>query len=246
MKLAIMQPYLFPYLGYFQLIQAVDKFVFYDDVTYIKGGWINRNRFLYRGEVRYFTVPTENASSFVPISAVGIQARLPWRSKLIETIRIAYKEAPYLQQGLALFRRVIDAPTRNIGDMARASVEYTLEYVGLKREVVPSSSIYGNAQLKGSERVRDICLREGATEYVNAPGGRSLYRADEFARQGCRLRFLVPEFPEYRQGRGEFVAGLSVLDMLMRCPPEQIAGMLNAHSLEPETCGCDKPVPESA
>ena len=235
MKLAIMQPYLFPYLGYFQLIQAVDRFVFYDDVNYIKGGWINRNRYLQGTEPRFFTVPTEGASSFVPINAVGVDGRNPaWKRKLVETLRVAYKDAPFIDDGMRLFREVLDAPVKGIGEMARLSVERTLDYLGLERDLVPSSAGYGNAQLKGPERVVDICRREGASAYVNPPGGRELYDASEFAAVGCELFFLMPRLAPYDQGhRAEFVPGLSVLDAVMRCGPERVSNMLRTHGLEP-------------
>ena len=233
MKLAIMQPYLFPYLGYFQLIAAVDKFVFYDDVNYMKSGWVNRNRYLHAGEPRYFTVPTEGASSFVPINRVGVNTRNPtWQRKLFETIRTAYKGAPHLDAGLRLLRGTLEAPAASIGEMARRSVENTLEYLGVRREVVPSSAVYGNADLRAAARVLDICRKEQASTYVNAPGGRSLYDFDEFAAQGCRLMFIAPAFPEYDQGSRPFVAGLSILDAIMRCPPEEVAQMLQAFRLE--------------
>jgi hypothetical protein len=234
MKLAIMQPYLFPYLGYFQLIHAVDKFVFYDDVSWIKGGWINRNRYLHAGEARFFTVRTEGASSFVPINAVGIDSRNPaWRKKLTETLRIAYKTAPFVEDGMRLFREVIEAPVRGVGEMARLSVRRTLDYLGVSRELVDSSAVYGNAQLRGAQRVVDICRRERADTYVNAPGGRDLYRSEDFAEHGCRLMFLAPHLPEYDQGGVAFVPGLSILDLVMRCPPERAADMLGLHRLEP-------------
>jgi hypothetical protein len=232
MKLAIMQPYFFPYLGYFQLLHAVDKFVFYDDVAYMKGGWINRNRYLQGGEPRYFTVPTQGASSFVPINEVGVDAHEAWRRKLPETLRVAYKGAPFLDAGMRLFREVIDAPAASIGELARRSVEATLAYLGVERDIVRSSSVYGNAALKASQRVLDICTREGADTYVNAPGGRGLYDAAQFAARGCRLLFLAPGLPPYDQGGGAFVPGLSVLDVVMRCPPETARQMLQAHRLD--------------
>jgi hypothetical protein len=235
MKLALMQPYFFPYLGYFQLVHAVDRFVFYDDVNYIKSGWINRNRYLQGTEPRYFTVPTEGASSFVPINAVGIDARNPgWKRKLTETLRVAYKDAPNADDGMRLLHDVLDAPVAGIAEMARLSVERTLDYLGVKREIVPSSSKYGNAELKGPARVVDICRREGATTYVNAPGGKDLYQPGDFAAVGCELAFLAPQLPAYDQGNGEaFVPGLSVLDAIMRCGPERVSNMLRAHGLEP-------------
>jgi hypothetical protein len=212
----------------------VDKFVFYDDVAYMKGGWINRNRYLQGAEARYFTVPTEGASSFVPISAVGVDSRNPaWRRKLVETIRVAYKGAPFLDEGMRLLREVVEGPARGIGEMARLSVERTLDYLGVRREIVVSSAVYGNAQLKGPERVLDICRRERADVYVNAPGGRGLYDAGEFAAQGCQLMFLATQLPEYDQGNQSFVPGLSILDVVMRCAPDAAARMLQAHRLEP-------------
>ena len=83
MKLAIMQPYIFPYLGYFQLLNSVDHFVFYDDVNFIKGGWVNRNQLLINNQNKFFTVPLKKIISFTPINEVEIHKKLypNWRSK---------------------------------------------------------------------------------------------------------------------------------------------------------------------
>src|SRR5688572_18113469 len=110
MKLAIMQPYFFPYLGYFQLIYASDKFVFYDDVNYIKSGWINRNRLLLNGEAKYFTVPLSGASSYSKISRVGINQQNPkWRSNMIDTFRMAYRHAEYREVGIGMLDAVLSS-----------------------------------------------------------------------------------------------------------------------------------------
>jgi len=232
MKLAIMQPYLFPYLGYFQLIHAADKFVFYDDVNYIKNGWINRNRFLLAGEVRYFTVPLAGASPFKPISATRIQPpTLPWRRKLLETMRVAYRGARCSREGLELLEASISIPTDSIADIARHSVTTVLDYLGLRREVIDSSSSYENASLHGQARVLDICRREAAKMYINPPGGRDLYDEAAFRAEGLDLRFLSSSFPTYEQSLQAFVPGLSILDIIMRCPGSSAREMVEAYCL---------------
>ncbi len=191
MKLAIMQPYFFPYLGYFQLIFASDKFVFYDDVNYIKSGWINRNRILVHGEARFFTVPLRGASSFVPINQVEInEQNHKWRRKMLDTVRMAYGRAAYRDIGVGLLEYVLESKCENIGDIARVSVKKVLEYLGLVRELVPSSQTYNNQHLNAQDRILDICRKENADVYINAIGGADLYQPNAFALQGCDLRFL--------------------------------------------------------
>src|SRR6266513_539316 len=222
MKLAIMQPYFFPYLGYFQLIFASDKFVFYDDVNYIKGGWINRNRILLDGESRFFTVPLRGASSFLPINRVGVNDQNPkWRGKMLDTLRMAYRSAPYREIGVRLLGRVLASRCESIADLALASVQTVLEYLGLVRDFVPSSQAYNNQHLKAQDRILDICRKENADVYINAIGGANLYEADKFALQGCDLKFLRPQLPEYSQGAEHFVPGLSILDVIMHCARDE-------------------------
>jgi hypothetical protein len=234
MKLAIMQPYFFPYLGYFQLILASDKFVFYDDVNYIKGGWINRNRILLDGEAKFFTVPLRGASSFVPINRVGInEDNSRWRGKMLDTFRMAYRSAPYRDTGVGLLEEVLALECESIADLALASVKTVLEYLHLDRDLVRSSRIYNNQQLRGQDRVFDICKQENADVYINAIGGAKLYQADKFAVQGCDLKFLRSQLPEYAQGVKHFVPGLSILDAIMYCSPEEIRNMLPRYDLLP-------------
>lgn len=234
MKLAIMQPYLFPYLGYFQLIHAADKFVFYDDVSFIKNGWINRNRMLLGGSARYFTVPLAGASPFMPINEVRFEAPGErWKRKMRGTFEQAYRSAPHRDAGLRLLDEVLASQTHSIAALARHSVRLTLEYLGLRREIVESSQGYGNDHLKGQARVLDVCRREGARTYVNSPGGRELYDAGEFGSAGVELCFLDPRFPPYSQGGGgAFVPGLSILDIIMQCDPSQARGMLDQYELK--------------
>ena len=234
MKLTIMQPYFFPYLGYFQLIFASDKFVFYDDVNYIKGGWINRNRILLDGEARFFTVPLRGASSFVPINRVGVnEQNAKWRGNMLDTLRMAYWRAPYRDSGVGLMEGVLASRCDSIADLALASVRTVLDYLSLVRDLVRSSQAYDNQLLKAQDRVLDICRKESADVYINAIGGAKLYQADRFVLQGCELRFLRSQLPEYSQGTDHFVPGLSILDAVMHCSRDAIRDMLPRYDLLP-------------
>ena len=220
MRLAIMQPYFFPYQGYFQLIAAVDRFVVYDDVAFMKNGWVNRNRILTSSGAEYFTVPLAGASSFRAIRETNCAPPSRWREKMLRTLTQVYARAPHREEGMELVRRVLEvADSESVRDLALASLREVCLYAGLAPSFQDSSSAYGNAQLSGVERVLDICRREGATTYVNAPGGRALYDPALFEARGLQLRFLSPTLEPYPQPRAkEFVAGLSVLDLVMSVP----------------------------
>ena len=215
MKLAIMQPYLFPYIGYFQLVAAVDKFVFYDDVNFIKNGWINRNRLLLAGEVRYLTVPLRAASPFLKINQIATQGSGPWQKKMAESLRHSYRKAPYFEQVNAIFSDVIFSEPHSIAEMARNSVLSIARYLCLDTDFVLSSAVYVNAHLHSAERVIDICVAEQASHYYNLPGGRQLYDGAAFARHGIDLRFIETSIAPYRQATAVFQPGLSMLDVLM-------------------------------
>ncbi|MBN3836460.1 WbqC family protein [Burkholderia sp. Ac-20344] len=215
MRLAIMQPYLFPYLGYFQLAASVDRFVFYDDVTYIKNGWINRNRILLGGTPHYLTVPLNGASSSCPILSVRIQPRDRWMPKLLAMLHHAYSRAPQYGPVIRLVERVLSADTDTIGQLASHSVTETCGYLGIDTQFVATSSGYDNMMLRGQARVIDICLREGARLYVNAPGGRTLYDRAAFIEADIDLAFIAPETRSYAQFDTPFVPNLSIIDVLM-------------------------------
>jgi WbqC-like protein family len=226
MKLALMQPYLFPYLGYFQLIAAVDKFVFYDDVNYIKNGWINRNRVLLNGEIRYITVPLAGASPFLKINEVMMQAPEFWVKKLLESIRHGYSKAPHYPRVSELLGDVLGTRTDRIGTLAARSVTEVARYLGLDTEFVQSSVPYRNAELSGVPRVLDICARERADIYVNLPGGRTLYEEQDFAAAGIELVFVEPDLRPYDQANAAFHPGLSILDVLMFNSAAEVKAML--------------------
>lgn len=233
MRLAVMQPYAFPYIGYFQLVHAVDTFVFYDDINYIKNGWINRNRLRLGGQVRYFTIPLADASPFRRIDEIRIDDRQPWRRKVTESLRHAYRRAPHFEPVQQLVETVLNEDAENIGAMARNSVISVASYLGLPTRFVSSSRQYGNDHLRGVDRVLDICRREGATEYLNPPGGRALYPSESFECQGIALQFIEPAPIEYPQLGEPFEPWLSIIDVLMHNAPPDVRALLTRCRIAP-------------
>jgi WbqC-like protein family len=234
MTIGIMQPYIFPYIGYFQLISAVDKFVLYDDVMFIKQGWINRNRILLNGEPHVFTVPLKNASSFTAIAQTGINQQLypGWKTKFFKTLSQAYAKAPQYTRVIELLEEVFYGPWQTIGELASGSVTATCRYLGITTPFVPTAIHYGNSDLKAEERVIDICRREGASVYINAAGGKELYSEDHFSRAGLGLRFIKSGSIVYPQFSATFVPWLSIIDVLMFNTPEDALRLINQYELE--------------
>lgn len=210
-----MQPYIFPYVGYFQLINAVDKFVVYDDVNFIKRGWIHRNNILVNGEANMFSVPLSKPSQNSLINEVELGDWKPWVSKFLKTIEQNYKKAPYFKEIYALVEEVFVADCTLISTLALRSLQQVCNYLSISTQFVNSSALYENAQLKAQERILDICLKEKGTHYINPTGGRELYDKELFAGNGVRLNFIESKKVVYPQYKKEFVPWLSIIDMMM-------------------------------
>lgn len=229
MRLAIMQPYFFPYIGYFQLINAVDKFVFYDDVNFIKKGWINRNRILINGQANYFTVHLNGASQNRLINEIKF---IDNRKKLITSIQMAYKRAPYFQEIYPLIKNVLSFQTKNISQLAIYSIKTICEYLGIKTIFEISSLNYTATKgLERTERLKKICKINNASDYINPIGGMKLYRKEDFEFSNIHLSFLKPNLMEYKQFQNNFISGLSIIDVLMFNPLENLLLQLDNYEL---------------
>ncbi|GAB3045859.1 WbqC family protein [Spirosoma pulveris] len=215
MTLAIMQPYFLPYIGYMQLMGAVDTFVLYDDVAFINRGWINRNRLLINGQEYLFTIPLKDASQNKRINEVHLADDPKWRSKLLKTIEQGYRKAPSYQTVMPLTEKIINFTTNSIAELIHFSLVELNTYLGLSTRLVISSSIYANSELKAQERILDICRQEKASRYINPIGGMELYDAPTFAQAGIDLKFIKSKRAEYSQFKNDFIPWLSVLDTLM-------------------------------
>ena len=136
MRLAIMQPYFFPYLGYFQLMAAVDKFLLYDHVNYIKKGWIHRNRIREKDrEPVYFAVAISPSSSFVKIRDVHLDHTRPWRKKLLAQLFFNYKKAPFFEEVYALIARAIQCEAENLSELNFLTLTAIARYLDIATEI---------------------------------------------------------------------------------------------------------------
>lgn len=231
MKLGIMQPYLLPYIGYWQLLNAVDKYVIYDDVNYIKGGWINRNRILINKEIKYFTVKLNGASPNKLINEVEISDDKIYKKKMLKTVEENYKKAPFFNIVFPIIEEIIGNDEKNLAKYLKYSLEKICNYLEIKTELLLSSELEKNNSLKGKDKVIDICKKLKATEYYNAIGGQELYSFEEFKDNGIELKFLKTEEILYEQFNNEFIPNLSILDVMMFNSKEKIKVFLNNYSL---------------
>jgi hypothetical protein len=235
MKIAIMQPYLFPYIGYFQLINAVDKFIVYDDVNYIKQGWINRNFILVQGKPLLFTLPLKNQSSFSKINEIEINNKQYsfWVEKFLKTLEMTYKKAPMYNEVMALLLELLNHTnnSQNISTFNYNCLKSICNYTGIKTELISSSSIYNNSDLKAQDRILDICAIEKATIYINPIGGRDLYNKSDFENNGINLFFLKTQPFLYKQFSYEFLPWLSMIDIIMFNSKVEISAFLENYEL---------------
>lgn len=233
MKLAIMQPYFMPYIGYFQLINAVDKFIFYDDVTFIKQGWINRNQILINNQAKMFSIPLSNASSHVLIKDVLISesAYQKWKKSFLNSILFSYKKAKNYLKINALIEKILEKRPETISELAIKSVIEVAQYLDLKTEFEICSDVYSNAYLSGQNRVLDICRNEKATTYINPVGGMELYSKSVFQEKNIELFFIKANKSVYPQFSEEFVPFLSIIDVLMFNDIEDIQKQLDNFTL---------------
>ena len=210
-----MQPYFMPYIGYFQLLAAVDKFVLYDDVNFINRGWVNRNNILVGGKAHLFTIPLENASQNRLIHEVGVASDLAWRKKLLKTLTQSYQKAPFFGDVFPLIEKVIMSEAHSIAELCYTGISTVAEYLEIKTTLVKTSRIYDNQDLKGAGRILSICQIEGADRYINPIGGMELYDKENFRAVGITLNFIKSKPHTYAQYKNAFVPWLSIIDVLM-------------------------------
>lgn len=232
MKLAIMQPYLFPYIGYFQLMNACDHFVVYDDVQFIKSGWINRNRLLSNGQPCYFNFRLKGSSTFDKIQEKMFIDQIDRdKEKFLKSLQGMYGKAPYFAETYQLIRRIIEVDEPRVSCFVAHTLEELAAHFGMDITFHRSSDMDIPADIHGQERVLWINKHLGSAEYINVAGGMELYDKDVFRQHGLELRFLQPQLEPYPQFKNEFVPGLSIIDVMMFNPREKIVEMLGDYQL---------------
>ena len=187
MKLGVMQPYFMPYIGYFQLMKAVDKYVVYDDVNYIKGGWVNRNHILINGEKEMFTVTLKKASQNKLFNEIVIGDDF---KKLMKTLQLNYSKAVNFDQTMTLMKRIISFSDKRLAAFIANSFREIFSYLSIDTEILMSSDIPKDNSLRGKDKILQICEILGADTYYNAIGGQNLYDKKEFSEHGIVLNFV--------------------------------------------------------
>lgn len=221
MKLAIMQPYFLPYIGYFQLIAAADVFLIYDNIKYTKKGWINRNRMLLNGTDAMFSVSLKKDSDSLDVVERELSADFN-REKLLNQFKGAYASAPYFTQTFPLLERIVRNKENNLFRFIQRSIIDLCEHLDINTEIRISSQIDINHDLKNQDKVLALCEATGASTYYNAIGGMELYSADDFRSRGIDLKFIKSKPFTYTQLGNEFVPWLSITDVLMFNPLDTV------------------------
>jgi len=230
MKLGIMQPYFLPYIGYWQLLNAVDKYVVYDNVKYTTG-WINRNRFLQNGKDAMFSIPIKKDSDFLDIVQRKISDSFD-RPKLLRRINNSYNKAPFFNDSFPVIERIVNYSSDNLFIYIFESIKEICNYLMIDHsKIIISSTIPIDHALKSEQKVLALCTELDSDEYFNAIGGMSLYDKKKFSDQNINLKFLRAIPSEYKQFNNEFVPFLSILDVMMFNPVERIQQMLTEYEL---------------
>ena len=212
MKIAIMQPYFFPYIGYFQLLNSVDKFVLYDDVNYIKQGWINRNRIVSNNTNQFFTLQLTGASSYKKINEIYTGNN---KEKLVKSIFQTYSKAKFFKFVFPLIEECILNREKYLAVYLENIIRSISNYLGIKTEIIRSTNISKNVNLKGEEKVIEICKILNANEYINAVGGKELYKKETFHNNKLELFFIQSKKTTYKQFNNDFLPWLSIIDVVM-------------------------------
>ena len=210
-------------------MKAVDKYVVYDDVNYIKGGWANRNHILINGEKEMFTVTLQKASQNKLFNEIVIGDDF---KKLMKTLQMNYSRAINFDQTMVLMERIISFPNKQLAVFIANSFREILSYLSVETEILMSSEIPKDNSLRGKDKIIQICEILGADTYYNAVGGKNLYDQEEFREHGITLNFVdsLPQVYSQLHTR-EFVSGLSMVDVLMNNTKDEVNRLLDSFQL---------------
>jgi hypothetical protein len=231
-RIAIMQPYFFPYIGYFQLINSVDEFIVYDNIQYTKKGWINRNRILDNGTDRLLTIPIKKDSDYLDV--VDRRLSESWnkdRKKLINSLYTLYHKAPYFNESFSIIEECLLDDEDNLFTFILNSLNKVNNYLEINTPIIVSSDISVDHSLKAQDKVIAICRAREATTYINAIGGVDLYSKVTFEANSLQLNFIKSHQITYKQFDGAFVPWLSIVDVMMFNSKEIIKDYLNSYTL---------------
>lgn len=228
--LAIMQPYFLPYIGYWQLLHAVDQFVVYDNIQYTKKGWINRNRYLLNGRDETFSISLAKDSYSLDIRDRRIAPAFD-RKKLLTRLQQAYCKAPFIKDHFPLFEEIVSYTESNLFLYLLNSIKLICSFLDIKTKIIISSSMDIDHSLKGESKIIAICKHLEDDNYINAIGGQNLYHNEMFSPEDITLSFLKTREIIYSQFANDFFPCLSIADILMFNSKRDIKTMLTEYDL---------------
>ena len=250
-----MQPYFMPYLGYFQAIAAVDKYILYDQLTYIQSGWINKNRIRQRNmPVSNIVVPLIDKSSNTLIANTLIDNSKPWQKKILKALQLGYGKSAYYSEIMPVMEDILTREYTTISELNAYSIKRICEYLEIQTEIDSNVERYLDLEeqlcdiensdysrfarlhtlpIKKVARVLEICKAEESNFFVNAIGGQELYDKAEFKQYGIDLFFIKMNNVQYSQNctDGSFEPGLSIIDVLMHNGKGGTKQLLNEYTL---------------
>lgn len=232
MKLAIMQPYFLPYIGYFQLVNAADEFVVYDNIKFTKKGWINRNRILVQHKDEYISLPLKKDSDY--LNVCDRQLADDWEKckfKIIRQIISSYKKSPFYKDVYPVLEDIFSFNDKNLFNFIFNSIIKINQYLNIRTPLAISSATLVDVALKGEGKVIAICKLKNASVYINSIGGIQLYKASNFSSENICLQFLKTDNIFYKQFENEFVPSLSIVDVMMFNSPGKITEYLNYYTI---------------
>lgn len=234
MDIAGMQPYLFPYIGYFQLINLVDCFVIADNLQFINQGWINRNRVLVHGREHLITFPIIKDSAYLSINERYFvdDSKEKYKGKILNTLNHAYRKAPKFDTCYALIEEILNFENKNVAKFIINSLELICTYLDIKTKLVVESEFTIPSELGPQDRIIYLCRKLGADRCINAIGGIELYSVKEFQENGLTLEFIKTKTSlNYKQFNYKFVPNLSIIDVMMFNSVIEIRSLLGEFEL---------------
>jgi hypothetical protein len=216
-KVAVVQPYFFPYIGYIQLIKQADVFVVFDDVNFNTQGWVKRNRLLVNGHIHPFVLPLSKASQNKKINELSITYSQRNKSKLLKTIEQSYKKAAHFEQTMPVIEEVISYPDLNLVNFLTHNLTKLNQHLSLNTRFVLSSELNKQSDFDlVQNRIIETVKQLGGNEYLNLPGGVHLYSEEAFNAQDLKLTFIKPNLSPYPQlNTDQFIPALSIIDVMM-------------------------------
>ncbi len=226
-----MQPYFFPYIGYFQLISSVDVFIIYNNVQFIKRGWINRNRIKLENKIINITLPLARDSSVLNIDQRIISETWPLsRKKIIRRIEYSYRKTKFFKNVFEIITEILNYEDQRLDKFLTHSITEINKYLGIKTKIIFSSELENNSVMhKGEKRILGLVKKSRGNVYINPIGGIDLYDKQTFTDNGIKLKFLSSNIAESNNENN--VSNLSIIDILMNNPIEDIRQMLNDYKL---------------